>query len=489
MTARPNRAMRTSSIVLAVLAAAGCTTVGPNYQRPTPALDTAFVGAGSNLNAQPIAGDIAHFWRAFGDARLTALVERATAANGDVRLAQARLQEARAGLDESLAAQEPLGGIDGGAQRSVRPSSQQPGASRNARTGNSLDANFVASWELDLFGRLRRASEAADALLSAGQAGVYAAQTSVAAEVARNYLELRGQQQRLQFTQASLVNQRETLRITQARVDHGRGVQLDLARARTLVANTEAALPAIQAAMDRTIFRLATLTAQAPRSVLGELSPIAPLPALPVTNLATLPSGTPQQWLQRRPDVWVAERQLAAATAGMGIARSELYPRISLSGLLGLNAVTFSGLLRGDALRYALGAGLSWTPFEQGGVRARIRASDARAAQSLVQFENAVSVALEETESAFSSFSRQAQRAERLELAARSADEAARLARVRYEAGVTDFMAVLDAERELISQRDQLVQAQVGMATALVAVYRSLGGGWTPESMAGTAHR
>ena len=165
------------------------------------------------------------------------------------------------------------------------------------------------------------------------------------------------------------------------------------------------------------------------------------------------------------------------------MARAELYPRLSLSGLLGLNASTLSNLVKGESARYSLGAGLIWTPFDLGAIRSRIRASEARAQQSLAGFEQVVAVALEETEGAFSSYTRSAQRAEKLEAAARSADEAAGLARARYEAGVTDFLAVLDAEREALNIRDQFVQAQVGTATALVAVYRALGGGWSAPAV------
>lgn len=476
--ARPAR-MLVPVLAVAALAVTGCTTVGPDYKRPALTLDAGFVGVGASaLDMRPLAADIATFWRGFGDPKLNTLIERAVIANGDVRLAQARLLEARASQDEADAAMRPDVGIDTSATRSIQPVTQQPGSSRSARTGSSFDANFLARWEIDLFGGLRRGSEAAEALTAAGQANVHAAQTSVAAEVARNYLELRGLQQRLQFTQASLTYQRESLRITQARLDAGRGTQLDLARAQTLVSSTEATLPALQTALERAIFRLATLTAQPPRAVLADLAQPASLPWLPVTDLAKLPSGTTEQWLQRRPDLIAAERQLAASTAFIGVARAELYPRLSLSGLLGLNASTLSDLGKSESARYSLGAGLSWTPFDLGGIRSRIRASEARAQQSLAGFEQVVALALEETEGAFSSYTRSAQRAEKLEAAARSADEAAGLARARYEGGVTDFLAVLDAEREALSNRDQFVQSQVGTATSLVAVYRALGGGW-----------
>ena len=490
MTERSPTPVRGPAAVLLLASLAACTTVGPDYLAPKPALDAAFVGAGmARPNAGPVAADIATFWRGFGDARLTALVERAIAANGDVRIAAARLQAARANLGEADAAGRPGVGIDTSVQRTVRPITQQPGTSRSERTGSTWDAGFVAAWELDLFGRLRRGSEAATALVAAGEAGLHAAHTAVAAEVARNYLELRGLQERLRITEASLVNQGDALRITQARVDAGRSNDLDLARARTLVANTEAALPALQGGIETVAFRLATLTAQPPRGVLAELSVPAPLPGLPVTDLSRLPLGTPAQWLQRRPDLRAAEKQLAAATANIGVATAEFYPRLSLSGLLGLNAATLGALGQGESARYALGAALSWTPWDSGAIRSRIRASEARAQESLARFDQTLATALEETEGALSGFTRNAQRADKLDAASRSAQEAARLARLRYDAGITDFLAVLDAEREVLASSDQLVQAQVGTATALVAVYRALGGGWTPAAPPAVAAR
>jgi multidrug efflux system outer membrane protein len=262
-----------------------------------------------------------------------------------------------------------------------------------------------------------------------------------------------------------------------------------MTRARALVASTEATLPALQSAVERTVFRLATLTAQSPRALLGELSVPAALPSLPITDLAALPVGTTEQWLQRRPDIAAAERQLAAATATIGVAKSEMFPRISLSGLLGLNAATFSNLGKSESRIYSLGVGLAWTPFDFGAIRSRIAASEARAQNSLASYEQTVATALEETEGAFSGYTRNAQRAERLLIAATSAEEAAQLARLRFDAGVTDFLVVLDAEREVLTNRDQLVQAQTDTATALVSVYRALGGGWAAPVTVATATR
>lgn len=504
MERRARRARRLGAcVLLAAVLLPGCAVVGPDYQPPAAKLPPAFVQAGAPMaaagggagspstaatsGARPTEADIATFWRGFGDAALTALVERALQANGELRIAQARLQESRAGLAEAQAQHRPDGGVAAGATRSVRPITQQPGASRSDRTGNVVEAGFVARWELDLFGGLQRGSEAAAARVASEEAGLGVVHTSVAAEVARHYLELRGLQQRQKLTEAALANQRESLQLLQARLDAGRGTPLDTARASTLVASLEAALPPLQAGIERSAFRLATLSAQPPGEVLTQLAATGPLPALPVTDLGALPLGTPEQWLQRRPDLAAAERQLAAATAAIGVAQADLFPRLSLSGLLGLNAPTVAGLGRASSAIGSLGVGFAWAPFDGGRIRARIAASEARALGALASYEQAVMLALEETEGAFSAFNRSAQRSERLDAAAASAEEAVRLARERYALGAADFLTVLDAERVAIDSRDQWMQAQIGTATALVSVYRALGGGWSLPSTVSTA--
>ena len=460
--------------------ASGCALVGRDYQVPPPKLDAGFIAAGTTkISSEPVTAEIATFWRGFNDAELTALIERALQANGDVRIAQARLQESRALRTEVDAATLPSIGVEANARRAISPPSSVFQSSRSQRTGANFDAGFVANWELDFFGVERRAKESAAAQVGASEASLGAVQTSISAEVARNYLEVRGLQLRYAITQAALVNQRESLAIAQARVDAGRGTQLDLERALTLTASTEAALPSLLAAIDLGIYRLATLSAQAPAELRARLAPPAALPGLPVTDLSALPLGTPQQWMARRPDVAAAERQLAAATAEIGVAEGELYPSISVSGLLGLASTKFSNLTDSQSRRYSIGAGISWTLLDFGRIRSRIAASEARTLQSLARYEQTLATALEETEGSFAQFSRNAQRRESLVRAERSASEASRLARLRYEAGVTDFLAALDADRELLSARDALAQADTANATSLVAVYRALGGGWT----------
>jgi multidrug efflux system outer membrane protein len=477
--------MTRGAIAAAALAAlAGC-AVGPDYRAPVLAIDAGYINAGSaSVNAQTPSADIATFWRGFGDAVLSELVERGLAANADVRIAQARLQEARAGLSGARAELLPEVGVAGDASRALAPGYLYPGTTRSQRTGNAFDANFTASWELDFFGRNRRASESAAALVDASQAGVHAAQMVVAAEVARIYLDLRGLQQRYEVARQSLDNQQATLKLTSVRLDAGRGTQLDVVRARSLFDSTEASLPALQAAMDRDAYRLATLTAQSPRSVAAALATPQPLPNLPVTDLGALPLGTPEMLLRRRPDLIAAERQLAAATANIGVATADLFPRVSLTGLLGFASDRVSQLGRSDSQQYSLGAGLTWPLLDFGRVRSRIAQNEARAGQALASYEQTVATALEETEGALSQFTRAAQQAERLGSSTRHAEEATRLSRLRFNAGSVDLLIVLDAERQALAARDALVQAQVAQATALVSVYRSLGGGWNADALA-----
>lgn len=422
------------------------------------------------------ARSIATFWRDFNDPALDRLVEQALAANTDVRLAQSRLQEARAGAGLAQAEGLPSVGTNAGVAR-VDPAGPLPET-------NQYSVGLTFNWELDFFGRNRSARRSAAALVRAGEAGVNAAQRLVTAEVASNYLTLRTLQQRLQVAQEALLNQRESLRIVSSRANLGRGTPLDVARARSLVDSTEASLPVLQAAIDRTAYRLATLTAQTPAAVSAALAAPQPLPRLANTDLAALPVGTPQRLLERRPDLQAALHQLEAADANIQVARADLFPRISLSGLLGFAAPRVADFGERESRNNSFGAFLSWTPFDFGRVRARVRINEARAEQAWLGYEQTVLLALEETEGALAQYTRTTQQADKLDSAARNAAEAARLARIRFEAGASDFLTVLDAERSVLQAQDALVQAQGGTLTSLVGVYRALGGGWTQGEVA-----
>ncbi len=450
-------------ISLAALALLSACAAGPEYQAPQAKAEPAFVMPAAA--GEPAAA----FWRGFADPVLDALIADAVSANADVRLAQARLREVRALAGEADANRLPSLSLGAGAGR---------GNEIGFPIDNYLSVSGAFNWELDFFGRTRRASESAAAQVQAGEAGVLAAQRLVGAEVATQYVALRALQQRYTVAQESLANQRETQRIVKARADLGRGTPLDVARANALVETTEASLPALQGAIERSALRIATLTGRTPRATLALLAEVKPMPSLPATSAESLAVGTPQALLERRPDIRVAERQLAAATAAIGVARADLYPRISLVGLLGFTSTRAADLFDAAGRNTNLGASLSWSALDFGRVRNRIGASEARAQQALVQWEQTVQLALEETEGALSAYTRSVQQSARLENAARESAEAARLARVRYEAGAADLLTVLDAERTALAARDALVQSQQGSLAALVAVYRALGGGW-----------
>jgi outer membrane protein, multidrug efflux system len=473
-------------VVAALIALAGC-AAGPEHRVPALPLAEAFVNAPASTVQSADAATLAGFWHQFDDAALDGLVAAALQNNLDVRIAQARLTEAQATLQGAQAQPWPSLGTDTSVKRSVTPAWQQPAAARSQRTNTVYAPAAVMNWELDLFGRDARATESAAAQVSAQALGVGGAQAVVVAAVASNYLNLRGLQQRLTFAEESLANQSQALRLTEARLAAGRGTPLDVARARNQAAITASGLPALQAQVARTVHRLATLTGLPLAGLSQSLAGRTPLPGLPVTDLAHLPIGTPAALLRRRADIQVAERQLAAATADVGVAMADRFPRISLSGLLGLNSNRAGDLSGGAAGVYALGASLSWTAFDFGRTQARVQASEARATRSVLVYEQTVLTALEETESALSGFTRSAQQAAELTTAANSAQEAATIARKRFAAGSIDQLSVLDAERQLLAARDQLAQAETGTATALVDVYRALGGGWMPVLSAAVA--
>lgn len=460
--------------------------VGPSYQTPKTDVPAVFVNAPALAASQaasqagpqtaaPTAEAPAQFWQAFGDTQLNALVETALNSNRDLRVAQARLKEARAA--RGLAVGELLPTVDLSASRLRERASllQAPGTTIDQRTGTSYTAGFDAAWEIDLFGGRRRSLEASNAGLEASEAGLGAAQQSVCAEVARNYFELRGLQQRLKIARDSLSNQLENARITQARFDAGQVTELDTARATTLVESLRATIPALEAQLERARYRLAVLTAQAP----GALSSLtagapAPLPDLPSVQGI----GTPELLLRRRPDIRQAERNLAAATARIGVATADLFPKVSISGLIGVNATRAGDLGDNDSQFFSVGPSITWNVLDFGRTRSRIAQTQAQTEGALATYEQTVLLALEDTENALVTLDRSQQQAIALARATRAAQRAAELARIRYESGATDLLTVLDAERQLLSTQDALVQAQVAAHSGLIAVYKALGGGW-----------
>jgi multidrug efflux system outer membrane protein len=472
--------------ILLLVFLAGC-AVGPNYKAPKTPVNSAFENGGqTNLSTKETA--IA-WWQGFNDPELTNLVARALASNYDLRIATANLRESRALRNN--AAFDLLPTVDGVASYTdtqysrafVPVTSAPPAGSTNTTAVSSsrhlelYNAGFDATWELDIFGHVRRSVEAAGDEVQSAVASRRDVMVSVISEVARNYFELLGAQSELATAEQNAENQRQTLKITEDTRDAGRGTELDVARARAQMNNTLADIPPLQSAVAHAQHRLSVLTGQLPEALTTELKEPRPLPDMPsVINI-----GSPEALLRRRSDIRAAERALAAATARIGIATADLFPRVTFNGNIALEATRFSGLPKGGADTWSFGPSITWAALDYGHVRARMVAAGAQADAQLAMYQRIVLTSLEETENALVDFSRQQARRDFLRESESASRSAAALARQRFENGATDFLTVLDAERVLFEAQDQLAQSNTRTATALVALYKSLGGGWEIE--------
>ncbi len=451
---------------------AGC-AVGPNYKRPQTSVANSFANAPTNA-VSPDEAALARWWKGFNDARLDSLVDRAITNNHDLRIATANLKEARALRRLTTFDLAPtVVGNAGYANSLLSKAAAPPGTPRDARQGEFYDASFDATWELDLFGRVRRSVQAANAQGGSVEAARLDVLVSITAEVARNYFELRGLQNQLAVARKNADVQTETLKITQSRLDGGRGTDFDVSRSRSLLNLTLSTIPPLEAAIQKTIYRIAVLNGQQPTTLTPELSLPKPLPS----TTPTFALGDPAALLRRRPDIRAAERSLAAATARIGVATADLFPRVTFIGSVGLQAETFAGLGKSGADTWNFGPRITWAALDLGRVQARIKAADARTEASLAFYERTVLTALEETEGALVDFGQEQSRQQFLATSAEASQKAADLAHQRYEGGVSDFLSVLDAERTLLEAQDRLAASQTRTVTALVAVYKALGGG------------
>ncbi|WP_043007028.1 efflux transporter outer membrane subunit [Comamonas testosteroni] len=453
---------------------AGC-AVGPDFRAPEPpAAGAQFARAEPSAVPQlasPEAGADAAFWRQFQDEQLTQLVEQALRANQELRGALARLDAAQALLGESRLDQFPTLTLSGQALQQRRSESQTMGGPRSQR---SYSAGINASWELDLFGRVRRNIEAGSADLRASAADLAALQVAIAAQVAAGYADLRGWQQRLHLAEANAANQQDTLRLVQLRLAHGSGTDFDLARAQAQLESTRSRIPALQARIAVAQHRLAVLTGQVPEALIAALDAPAALPQLP----QSIAPGTPAELLRRRPDVAAAEARLHAATARVGVATAELFPRLSLGGLLGSSALGAGALFEAGSASRSVFLGVDWSFLDVGRVRARIAASEAGAQIALAQYQQSVLLALEDTENALVGLARTRTEDAHLAQAAEQRARAEQLAQRRYRLGSVGLYEVLDAQRDLYAAQDAAADSRVRGLRAAVALYQALAGGW-----------
>jgi multidrug efflux system outer membrane protein len=447
--------------------ALGACAAGPDYQAPRT--EAAQVAAAQGVDYDRSRFEAA-WWRQFEDPVLDALVSEALGENRELRVAYARLKAARAIRDD--VANDKLPTVTSRVSSELGKA-QQPGQSTDRINAERYDLGLDMAWEVDLFGRIQRQLEASEAQIEASEAELYQLQVSLIAELVDAYGDLRGAQLREQIARDNLSNQRASRGVTVDLRDAGVGSELDVLRADARVAAVEAALPALQAEQLRARNRIATLLGQRPTGLTVDLS----AKRLPSISKA-LPVGDPAELLRRRPDVRAAERQLAAATANIGVATADLFPRVSLSGFLGFTAGRGSQIGSSAARAWGLGPTISWAAFDLGSVRARLRGATADGEGALASYEQQVLLALEESENAFSGYAKTQQRLLALIRQSEASRAAAEQAGIRYREGTVDFLVLLDAERERLAAEDAQAQAEIDLYRGIVSIYKALGGGW-----------
>lgn len=458
----------------------GCSAVGPDFHSPLAedSLPTRFAQQqrSAQADAAPLLSTDIHdaqFWNQFGDPLLTQLVHQALQNNNDLGAALARLQSAEALFRQSGMDRFPTVTMNAEGRQQKRSAAQtSPGQPRSARLYSSA---ITAQWELDFLGRISRSVEAAQASMQATQADVAGLQIIIAAQVADAYTQLRGAQLRLQIAQAAEKNQLGTLRLVERRLQAGSSTDLDAARARAQWLNTQARVPGWQTQMAVQQHRLAVLLGLSPDRLSAQLSNTAALPAIP----PALDPGAPAHLLRRRPDIAAAELRLHAATARIGVATADLFPRLSLGAVLGSTTLAGRHLFAGDTLQSSAFLGIDWSFLDVGRVRARIAASQADAAEALSLYQQSVLLALEETENALATVHRNSNELSALKEAQAERDQAEQLAQRMYRGGSISLYEVLDAQREQLAAQDARAQSQIAGVRSSIALYKALAGGWT----------
>ena len=469
------------AILAMVLGAAGC-SVGPNYKTPDVPVPAAWNEAQQKgVNAR--SADLVHWWTAFNDPVLNSLVERAARSNLDLRLAEARIREARASRAIIAAGEWPAADVSSSYSRNRSSANaigaRSQGAVGAPRSGAELEQNlfrtgFDASWEIDVFGGIRRSVEAADATVDSFVEDRRNTLVTLLGDLARNYIDVRGFQQRILVAQANLKAQQETLDLTRVRFQAGLASDLEVAQAEGQLNTTAAQIPTLESLLKQASHRLDVLLGATPGELGDELSKELPIPALPPEVLVGLPS----ELLRRRPDIRRAERQLAAATAQIGAATADLFPKFFLIGAGGLQSISASDWFSGPSRFWTIGPTVRWPIFDAGRIRATIAVRNAQQEQALTIYERTILSAFEDVENSLVNYSREQARHRALRDAAAANRRALEMANELYVRGLADFLNVLENQRSLFASESDLAQSEATMATNLVALYKALGGGW-----------
>jgi outer membrane protein, multidrug efflux system len=456
---------------LCLLSAAGC-MVGPNYQPQHPDLPAEWTGPTAQMTtAADKQAALVTWWTTFNDPALTSLVERAVQSNLDLRLAVARLQQARAARGVAEADLWPQVVANAGFSRS-RPSAMN--GPKPLKAHSLFQVGLDASWEADIFGGIRRNIEAADANVEFAVEDSRDVLVTLVAEVGLNYMQLRGFQQQIVIAQRNLTAQKHNADITHQRFKAGLASELDTANADAQVAATTAQIPSLESLARQTLYSLSVLLGQPPASLLKELGPTAEIPSTP----PEVPIALPSELLRRRPDIRRAEAQIHSATAAIGMATADLFPKFSLTGSVGFQSNTLESLLSGRNAALSIGPSASWTVFDGGRINSNIDVQKALQQQSVISYQKTVLAALQDAENALIAYSKEQERRKTLVDAVTSNRKAVELATKLYVAGNTDFLSVLVAQQSLFNSEDALVQSTLTVSTDLVALYKALGGGW-----------
>jgi NodT family efflux transporter outer membrane factor (OMF) lipoprotein len=452
---------------------AGC-AVGPNYRtppsHPPPEWASPLGGGETNLSSADV-----QWWKSFRDAELDSLIARAAESNLNLRAAWARVRQAR--FERGMAEAGFWPTLDANASYSRNRASATgllpfpPGTPLEA---NLFQGGFDSAWELDIFGGTRRSVEAAGAELAAAEFGRRNLLLTVYGEVARNYVQARAFQRRLAVLREDIKAQQDILALTRDLFAKGLATDLDVQQGAGLLATTQSQEPAFDTGFRACAYRLAVLMGLPPGALLEELSLRAPIPAAP----PAVPVGLPSDLIHRRPDIQQAERQLAAATARIGVATADLFPQFSLTGDIGLESIYASDWFTAGSRYWSAGPMVQWRIFDAGRIRANIHLQTARQEEALAGYEQAVLAAFEDVENALTAYAHEQVRRQSLARAVQADEQAVRLAEQLYRNGLADFLRVLESQRSLYQSQDALIESDQAVSSNLIALYKALGGGW-----------
>jgi len=459
-------------ILLCLGLSSGC-MVGPDFRKPDPGMPETWIA--SPLPEAAVEADLASWWTAFEDKTLISLVARALESNLDLKLAESRIRQARAARGIAASGMGPELDAAGSFRRSQSPGSPGPwGGDLEGPLTNQYQAGFDASWELDIFGGVRRGIEAADAVLQASVETRRDVLVILTAEVAAAYTDLRSFQQRTAVARQNLKAQEHSARLTRRRFEFGFASGLDVANAEAQVATTAAQIPLLEASARQSIYGLGVLLGREPSELLKELSPPSLIPSAP----PSAPVGVPSDLLRRRPDIRRAEAEIHSATARIGVATADLFPRFFIFGSAGYQARDTSAWFDPVSLFWSFGPSISWPVFSSGRIRSNIEVQKALEEQAVLSYRKTVLIALQEVESVLIALEKEQERRKALVVAVASSEKAVELATKLYTEGQTDFLNVLQAQRSLFVSEEALVLSTRTVSTNLIALYKALGGGW-----------